>query len=49
MLYTFLVNIVTLSGRHEKENPVRHLGSAKSPFSGVYIFLYIVDMTTFFG
>ena len=48
ILYTFVVNIITLSGTHHKKEPLSQSRSAKSSFSGICSFLYILDMSTFF-
>jgi hypothetical protein len=45
--YSFLVNIIPLSGTHIKKEPLSQNGSAEGSFSGVCNFLYILDMTVF--
>jgi len=46
ILYTKLVNIITLSGTHIKKEPVWQKESDKGSFSGVCSFLYILDLST---
>jgi hypothetical protein len=45
--YTALVNIITLSGRHQKENPYWEKGSDEVLVSSLCSFLYILDLSTF--
>ncbi|GAB1804892.1 hypothetical protein PMEGAPL103_57850 [Priestia megaterium] len=47
--YTTLVNIITLSGTHDKKEPLGDKGFKTATFYRVYSFLYILDMTTFCG
>ena len=48
ILHTFLVYIIPLSGRHQKENPYWEKGSDEVLVSVLCSFLYIVDMTVIF-
>jgi len=43
--YTKLVNIITLSGTHKKENPYWEKGSDEVLVSRLCSFLYILDIT----
>lgn len=45
--YTKVVNIMSLSGTHQKREPFSHKGSHKATISALCSFLYILDMTTF--
>jgi len=45
--YTNAVNIITLSGTHQKREPFGSKGSDEVLFSSLCSFLYILDMTGF--
>lgn len=47
MFYTILVNIMSLSGRHQKREPLVGKGSSQATISALCSFLYIVDILTF--
>jgi len=47
MLYSFLVNIMSLSGTHHKNKPLCIKGLFSFRFSRLYTILYIVDLTAF--
>jgi hypothetical protein len=47
ILYTKVVNIMSLSGTHHKKEPFSHKGSHKATISTLCSFLYILGVTRF--
>ncbi|PGO53777.1 hypothetical protein CN981_21570 [Priestia megaterium] len=47
MFYSFLVNIMSLSGRHAKKESLGDKDSSRGPLYRLYSFLYILDMKGF--